>query len=94
MAFKLPTLRDLSRLITSDLSSFNNEDVANEKLIADGGFGLVYKASFKNKTAVIKKIASESSRDEDLFLKEVKVINSLRQLTLLASWDCAPCHMQ
>ena len=94
MVFKLPTPRDLSRQITSDLSSFDNEDVANEKPIANGGFGFVCKANFKNKTVVIKKIASESSRDEDLFLKEVKLINSLRQLTLLASWDCAPCHLQ
>ena len=34
MAFKLQTSRDLPRQITSDLPSFDYEDVANEKPIA------------------------------------------------------------
>ena len=60
MAFKLATLRDLPRQITSDLPSFDYEDVAGEKPIAKGGFGFVYKANSKNKTVVIKKITNES----------------------------------
>ena len=45
MAFKLPTLRDLPRQITSDLLSFDYEDITDEKPIAKGGFGFVYKAT-------------------------------------------------
>ena len=60
MAFKLPTLRELSRQITSDLPAFDYEDIASEKSVAKGGFGFVYKANSKNKTVVIKKITSES----------------------------------
>ena len=77
MAFKLPTLRDLPRQIT------DYEDIADEKPIAKGGFGFVYKANYKNKTVVIKKITSESSSDEDLFLKEAKFINSLRHVNVV-----------
>ena len=60
MAFKLATLRDLPQQITSDLPSFDHEDVASEKPIAKGGFGFVSKANSKNKTVVVKKITSES----------------------------------
>ena len=76
-------MRDLPRQITSDLLSFDYEDIADEKPIAKGGFGFVYKANYKNTTVVIKKIASESSSDEDLFLKEAKFINSLRHVKIV-----------
>ena len=77
MAFKLPTLRDLPRQITSDLPSFDYKDIADKKPIAKGGFGFVYKANYKNKTVVIKKITSESSSDENLFLKEAPQSSSI-----------------
>ena len=51
--------------------------------IAKGGLGFVYKANYRNKTVVIKKITSESSSDENLFLKEAKLINSLRHANVV-----------
>ena len=49
MAFKLPTLRDIPQQITSDLQSFNFDDIKNESSIAKGGYGFVYKATYKIK---------------------------------------------
>ena len=83
MAFKLLTLRDLPPQITSDLPSFQYKDIENEKPIAKGGFGFVSKANYQNKTVVIKKITSESSEDEKLFLKEAKLIDSLRHANVV-----------
>ena len=83
MAFKLPTLRDLPPQITSDLPSFQYKDIENERPIAKGGFGFVSKANYQNKTVVIKKITSESSEDEKLFLKEAKLIDSLRHANVV-----------
>lgn len=83
MAFKLPILRDLPPQITSDLPSFQYKDIENERPIAKGGFGFVSKANYQNKTVVIKKITSESSEDEKLFLKEAKLIDSLRHANVV-----------
>ena len=83
MAFKLPILRDLPPQITSDLPSFQYKDIENERPIAKGGFGFVSKANYQNKTVVIKKITSESSEDKKLFLKEAKLIDSLRHANVV-----------
>ena len=83
MAFKLPILRDLPPQITIDLPSFQYKDIENERPIAKGGFGFVSKANYQNKTVVIKKITSESSEDEKLFLKEAKLIDSLRHANVV-----------
>ena len=54
MAFKLPTLRDLPRQITSDLPSFDFGEIENKNSIPKGGYGFVQKANLKNKTVVSK----------------------------------------
>ncbi len=66
MAFKLPTLRDIPRL-----PSFDFDDIKNEISIAKGGYGFVYKATYK-KNSCHKKIASESSKDENLNVHTIK----------------------
>ena len=85
--FKLPTLCDLPPQITSDLLSFQYKDIENEKPIAKGGFGFVSKANYQNKTVVIKKISSESAEDEKLFLKEAKLIDSLRHVNVVGLYN-------
>ena len=69
MAFKMPTLRDIPRQITSDLPSFDFDDINKESSVAKGGYGFVYKALIKIKH---KKIASESSQDENLNVHTIK----------------------
>lgn len=78
MAFKLPTLSDVQcALPPCDLQSFDYSKIDNQKLIGHGGFGIVYKATHEGRIVVVKKVASESLRDEKLFLKEAKLISSL-----------------
>ena len=56
MAFKLSTFHELPRQVTSDLSSFDLEDVANEKTIANGGFGLFTKPTIKIKRSLSRRV--------------------------------------
>ena len=84
MAFKLPTLRDLPRQITSDLLSFDYEDITDEKPIAKGGFGFVYKATtIKIKRSSSRRLQANRQAMKICFLKEAKLINSLRHVNVV-----------
>ena len=65
--------RSIPRKISYDLPSFSYKEVENEISIGKGGFGFVYKATYKSQTVVVKNISSQSAEDENLFLIEVKL---------------------
>ena len=72
MAFKLPTLRDIPRQITSDLPSFDFDDIKNEiSILGKEATVLCTKPLIKN-NGCHKKIASESSEDENLNVHNIK----------------------
>ena len=95
MAFKLPTLRVVSYKISSNLPSFDFEELKNVEHIAHGGYGIVYKASHKNDTVVVKKVAGESAEDEDMFVKEAKLIHSCRHENIVSflGFSRLPCSI-
>ena len=57
-----PTSCDIPRQITSDMRSFDFDDIKNESSIAKGGCGFVYKATIKNQTVVVKKLQASLPR--------------------------------
>ena len=59
MAFKLPALRALPLKHSSNLPSFDHEELKIIEFIRQGGFGFVYKAHYRTETVSVKKNASE-----------------------------------
>ena len=85
MAFKLPKLKSRSSIkkkkvtqenLPSSLLKF--DDLKNKDVIGRGAFWLVFKVTYIDETIVVKRILEESTDDEDCFLKEVKLINSVK----------------
>ena len=83
MAFKLPTLCTVRQSIPCDLPAFDFNDLKDKKVIGNGSFGIVYKASHNNATVIVKKIASEAIEGEKLFLKEAKLIHSFQHANIV-----------
>ena len=83
--FKLSTLKsrpsiEKKKVTQENLPSplFKFDDLINKDVIGRGAFGLVFKATYKDETVVVKRILGESTDDEDCFLKEAKLINSVK----------------
>ena len=68
--------KDTQENLPSPLFKF--DDLKSKDVIGRGAFGLVFKATYNGETVVVKKILGESLGEEDCFLKEAKLINSVK----------------
>ncbi|XP_028405812.1 probable serine/threonine-protein kinase DDB_G0278665 [Dendronephthya gigantea] len=95
MAFKLPSIRVLPRKLNCNLPTFDYKELRSMEFIGQGGFGFVYKAHYRKETVVVKKNAGESREDEDVFLKEAKLIHSFRHENIVGfkGFCHSPCAM-
>ena len=79
MSFKLPSLRKavLKRKTAPGLPLFKFEKLESKEFIGHGSFGTVYKGIYNNQTVVVKQLQGESQEEEDCFVKEARLMNSI-----------------
>lgn len=80
MSFKLPSLRKaaLTKKIAHDLPSFEYNRVEEKELIGHGAYGTVVKGRYNNEIVVAKKLHGESEDEENCFVKEAKLMHSIK----------------
>lgn len=84
--FKLPTLGNKrcslapSLHVFTDVATFDFDKISNAVEIGRGSFVVVYSATYRptSKQVVVKKILDLEEDEKDLFLKEVKLLNTLK----------------
>ena len=95
MSFKIPSLRKVltQRNVAKDLPSFEYEKVENKEQIGNGSYGLVCKGKYNNEIAVTKKLHGESADDEKCFIKEARLMFSLRHdnIVRFKAFSFSPC---
>jgi len=78
--FKAPKLSVKSKLLDKDkwkdLPTFEWEDLSNKDEIAQGAFGSVFTAEWKNKQRVVKKLLGADNVIKNKFLKEARLLKN------------------
>ena len=79
MSFKLPSLRKAAsqRRSAPGLPLFKFEKLESKELIGHGSFGTVYKGIYNSQTVVAKQLRGESQEEEDCFIKEARLMNTI-----------------
>ena len=82
----LPSLkRGLMHNNHSDLpEKFKYNDMQEREVIGRGSYGIVYKARYHDETVVVKNIMGKSTKDENNFVKEAKLLRSLQHKNIVA----------
>jgi serine/threonine protein kinase len=75
--------RSLKR-IQYDMPQFEFHDLDEKEVIGRGSYGIVYKARDLSEEVVIKKILGESTDEEESFIKEAKLIKSLKHQNIVS----------
>lgn len=88
MAFKLPSFGLLERTKKSspfaDFPQFSWSDVTDKEEIGRGSFGCVFTAKTSDgESVVVKKLLRQHERERRLFLKEAKILKSLRHKNIV-----------
>ena len=85
IAFKLPyfTKKAIVNKVT-DLPQFRNEDLKEIGIVGRGSFGVVVKAKhlvhgYVSDKVVVKKLLEDSVDDQQEFIKEARMLHSLKQ---------------
>ena len=83
----------MQRNVAQDLPSFEYEKVENKEQIGNGSYGLVCKGKYKNEIAVTKKLHGKSADDEKCFIKEARLMFSLKHdnIVCFKAFSCSPC---
>ena len=84
----LPSLkRGLKRSLKRtqyDMPQFEFHDLDEKEVIGRGSYGIVYKARYLSEEVVVKKILGESTDEEESFIKEAKLIKSLKHQNIVS----------
>jgi serine/threonine protein kinase len=63
---------------------FDFRCIEEKKVIGRGSYGIVYKAQYISEDVIVKKILSESIDEEDSFIKEARLIRSLKHRNIVS----------
>ena len=89
MASNIPTFtgprRSVSNVLLGDLPRFTWNEISEKEEIGRGGFGCVFTAKrCDGEMVVVKKLLRHHEREKRLFLKEARILNSLRNEHVVA----------
>ncbi len=66
------------------MPQFEFHDLDEKEVIGRGSYGIVYKARYLSEEVVVKKILGESTDEEESFIKEAKLIKSLKHQNIVS----------
>ena len=84
MASTLPSLKRGLKRKKYDMPQFEFDALNEKGVIGRGSYGIVYKARYLNEEVVVKKILGESTDEEDGFVKEARLIKSLKHQNMVS----------
>ena len=95
MSFKIPSLKKAisKRNIAQDLPSFEYKEVELKEHIGNGAYGTVWKGQYNKEIIVTKKFNGESADEEKCFIKEARLIFSLKHDNIVSfkAFSTSPC---
>jgi hypothetical protein len=87
MASTLPSFKQALRkrkLDDHEMPPFDFRCIEEKEVIGCGSYGIVYKARYISEDVVLKKILGESIDEEDSFIKEARLIRSLKHRNIVS----------
>ena len=95
MSFKIPSLRKAisKRNVAQDLSSFEYQEVELKEQNGNGAYGTVWKGQYNEEIIVTKKLNGESADEEKCFIKEARLMFSLKHDNIVSfkAFSTSPC---
>ena len=95
MSFRIPSLKKAisKRNVAQDLPSFEYQEVELKEHIGNGTYGTVWKGQYNKEIIVMKKLNGESADEEKCFIKEARLMFSLKHDNIVSfkAFSTSPC---